>query len=316
MSHTLTRHDLYELCVQSPKHLVPFLRAVHGGEPRVLGEDFAGTAALSRLWADASPESRAIAVDLDGDALGYHADHPRVAKREANVLEVSDPADVIFVGNFSIGYWHTRVDLVAYLRHVHKRLSSPVTDGGGGPPTAGRRGSSRTNASGLLQDPPSASLHSAPPPSAPQRGPAEGTGLFLCDTYGGESAFLIGGVHRDHWIPKEDRFGEHAGKRIRYTWEQRHADPLTGMVTDVLHFRVESGGTIELELDEAFVYEWRLWSVPELRDAMLEAGFVSTEVYAKTGNAVDDEGNVYVLPVEDAEEELDDSFIVMVAART
>lgn len=265
----LTKHDLYEICVQSPEHLVPFLRAVHGGEPRVLGEDFAGTAALSRLWAESDPRAHAIAVDLDADALRYHAEHDRVSRRVENVIDVDDHADVIFVGNFSIGYWHTRAELVAYLGHVRGRLSSP--------------------------------------------------GVFVCDTYGGESAFLLGDVHRDHWIPprknSDDRFGEHAGKRVRYTWEQRHADPLTGMVTDVLHFRVESGGTIEQEIFDAFTYEWRLWSVPELRDAMLEAGFASTDVYAKTGDAIDEDGKVYVLPVEDPEE-LDDSFIVLVAGRT
>jgi len=291
MSSDLTRHDLYELCVQSPKHLVPFLSAVHGRSPGVLAEDFAGTAALSHLWVESDPDARAIATDLDSDALGYHGAHDRITKHHANVLHATDHADVLFVGNFSIGYWHTRAELVAYLKHARQRLSSPVTDGGGGP---------RSGSEGV-------------PP-----------GLFICDTYGGESAFLLGDVHRDHWIPPnkdgqddpDHPLAPHAGKRVRYTWEQRSADPLTGMVTDVLHFRVESGGTIEAELDDAFVYEWRLWSVPELRDAMAEAGFARTEVYAKTGDAIDDEGNVYVLPVEDAEEELDDSFIVLVAART
>lgn len=264
MTTPLSRHELYERCVQSPRHLVPFLRAVHGGEPRVLGEDFAGTGALSILWAERSPECLAITADLDAEALAYHPEHPRVRRRHADVMAVSDPADVIFVGNFSIGYRHSRADLVAYLGHARRRLTSP-----------GRE-----------------------------------PGIFICDTYGGESAFLTGEVHRDHWIPE----GPHAGKRIRYTWEQRHADPLTGMVTDVLHFRVEKGGVIEQEIFDAFVYEWRLWSVPELRDAMLEAGFRTTEVYAKTADAVDEEGNAYVLPVEDPDE-LDDSFIVLVAGR-
>lgn len=258
----LTRHDLYELCVQSPRHLVPFLRAVHCGDPRVLGEDFAGTAALSALWADQSADHLAVAVDLDADALRHHPEHPRVLRRCTDVMEAADPADVIFVGNFSIGYRHTRPDLIAYLKHARQRLT-----------ILGRE-----------------------------------HGVFICDTYGGESAFLTGEVHRDHWIPD----GPHAGERIRYTWEQRHADPLTGMVTDVLHFRVEKGGVIGQEFLDAFVYEWRLWSVPELRDAMLEAGFATTEVYAKTADAVDGEGNAYVLPVEDPEE-LDDSFIVLVA---
>ena len=261
----LTPHDLYELCVQSPAHLVPFLRAVHGHDPRLLGEDFAGTAALSHLWADQGENHHAVAVDLDANALAFRGVHPRVTTHCQDVRDASDPADAIFVGNFSIGYWHTRADLVAYLTHARSRLNPG--------------------------------------------------GVFVCDTYGGESALLLGDVHRDHWIPDDPRYAGHAGKRIRYTWEQRAADPITGRVTDVLHFRVERAGVIEQEFFDAFVYEWRLWSITEIRDAMDDAGFNTTEVYAKTADAIDDEGNAYVLPIEDGEDELDDSYIVLIAGR-
>lgn len=258
----MDRHDLYELCVQSPVHLAPLVRAIHGGSPRTLGEDFAGTAALSIEWARTGGE--AVAVDLDAGALAKHPDAPGVRKVHADVRAVADPADVVFVGNFSIGYLHTRDELVTYLRHARARL-------------------------------------------------AERAGVFICDTYGGESAFATGFVHRPHPIPKSlDGVG---GRLCRYTWEQRHADPLTGMVTDAIHFRVEDCGEIVEELDDAFVYEWRLWSVPELRDAMLEAGFARTEVYAKLADAIDEDGNAYVQPVGDASEELDESFIVLVVGR-
>ena len=262
----LTKHDLYEICVQSPGHLVPFLRAVHGAEPLVLGEDFAGTCALSHLWASSHAEWSSVAADFDREALDFHGSCERVTKIEADVLAVCDPADVIFVGNFSIGYRHSRADLIEYLRHVRSRLNPG--------------------------------------------------GVFVCDTYGGTTAYTLGDVHRDHWIPDDPRYSGHAGKRIRYTWEQRSADPITGMVTNILHFRVEKAGMIEQEMFDAFVYEWRLWSLPELRDAMLEAGFSGVEVYDKTGDAVDGDGNVYVLPIEDGEDELDDSYIVLMAGRT
>ncbi|MCA9300708.1 MAG: hypothetical protein KDA28_16680, partial [Phycisphaerales bacterium] len=130
-------------------------------------------------------------------------------------------------------------------------------------------------------------------------------GVFVCDTYGGESAFMTGDVHRDHFTPDM--------ARVRYTWEQREADPLTGRVINALHFRVDRAGMVEAEFPDAFVYDWRLWSVPELRDAMTEAGFASTEVHAKMPDAEDGDGNVYMSPVE--AEDLDDSFIVLVASR-
>lgn len=258
----MDKHDLYELCVQSVDHLAPLLRAIHGGSPRMLGEDFAGTAALSRRWCEAIDGGSAVAVDLDTDTLAKHPDAPGVTRLEADVRFANTPADVLFVGNFSIGYLHTRGELIEYLRHARSRL----TPGG----------------------------------------------VFVCDTYGGDSAFIPGAVHRPHPIPKAlDGVG---GRICRYTWEQRDADPLTGMVTNAIHFRVDHCGDIVEEMLDAFVYEWRLWSVPELRDAMGEAGLARTDVYAGLADAVDDEGNAYVTPVEDPDE-LDESFIVLVAGR-
>jgi SAM-dependent methyltransferase len=250
----MDRHDLYELTVQSAPLAAAMLRAIHGRKPEVLGEDFAGTAAVSRAWVQ-RPGARAVAVDLDAAALGRSEGAEGVKQVLADVREAADPADVIFAGNFSIGYLHERPDLIGYLRHVRARL---------------RPG-----------------------------------GVFVCDTYGGESAFLTGHVRREHRGP--------GGRRIDYTWEQRKADPLTGMVTDVLHFRVLHAGELEQELRDAFVYRWRLWSVPELRDAMLEAGFASTEVYGKLPDAEDDEGEIYLAPL--TGDDVDDSFIVCVAAR-
>lgn len=258
----MDRHDLYERCVQSPGHLVPLLRAIHANDPRTLAEDFCGTAALSAAWINSVADGRAICVDQDAEVLARAPTDDRLRVIDGDVVDATQPAkdhaaDVLFVGNFSIGYCHTRPDLLRYLTHAHERLES-------------------------------------------------NGGVFVCDTYGGNDAFVAGHVHRDH--PGPD------ASQIRYTWEQREADPLTGMVLNALHFRVSKAGVITHELNDAFVYHWRLWGVPELRDAMIEAGFSTTEVYAKVADAIDDEGNAYVEPVTDPDE-LEDSFIVLVAAR-
>ena len=231
MTDTYNKHDLYELCVQSPKDLVPLLRAVHGSEPVTLGEDFSGTAALSHLWVERE-ECKAIAVDFDQESLSKRGNHERITKHECDVRDVETSCDVLFVGNFSIGYLHTRDELVEYLKHVKSRL--------------------------------------------------ETGGVFICDTYGGDTAYTLGGVHRAHPMP--------GGKLCRYTWEQHEADPTTGMVTNLIHFRVERAGVIEFELEDAFVYQWRLWSIPELRDAMADAGFSESLVYTKLADALDADG--------------------------
>jgi len=188
----------------------------------------------------------------------------RLSARVGDVRDETASVDVIWVGNFSIGYHHDRPGLLAYLGHVRTRL--------------------------------------------------EAGGVFVCDTYGGESAFLLGEVHRYHQLPKALAPDGTGGWRVRYTWEQREADPLTGMVTNALHFRVERAGVIEAELIDAYVYRWRLWSVPELRDAMAEAGLRHTAVYGQLPEAVDEGGRPYIRPIE-GPDDLDDSFIVCVAAR-
>lgn len=239
----MDRYDLYELCVQSPRHAVGLLRAIHGGGARVLGEDFCGTAAVSREWVK-EDGCTAVGLDLDADVLRAaraRCGDGRIVLKERDVVrgEVGAAADVVFVGNFSIGEIHERAALVSYLMRSRQRLS---------------------------------------------RG-----GVFVCDTYGGESAYRAGAVVRKHAAPD--------GAIVHYTWEQRRADPATGMVENALHFRVERGGEIVLELTDAFVYRWRLWSIPELRDAMAEAGFARTSVHSSLKGEAATLGASYIVCV-------------------
>ncbi|GAB5495561.1 MAG: hypothetical protein Phyf2KO_06410 [Phycisphaerales bacterium] len=253
----IDKHVLYETCVQSPPEMVLMLKAIHGGRPTVLGEDFAGTAALSRHWIETVPSGRAIAVDTDGQTLDRAGTHKCLRTVVGDVREVSDPVDCLFVGNFSIGYLHSRDELISYLRHVRQRLKNG--------------------------------------------------GVFVCDTYGGQTAFIQGSFDRD--IALAD------AKRCQYRWEQREANPITGMVTNAIHFRIFDGDEVVEDIPDAFIYQWRLWSLPELREALLETGFTSTDIYANLPDAIDDEGNAYAEPICDPDW-LDDSYIVCIAGRT
>lgn len=254
---TIDRHDLYEACVQSPPEMALMLRAIHGKDPSVLGEDFAGTAALSRHWIETVSQGQAIAVDIDAQTLSRAGTHDRLRTIVGDVREVSDPVDCLFVGNFSIGYLHTRNELIAYLAHARARLNEK--------------------------------------------------GVFVCDIYGGQTAYILGSFDRDIELPD--------GKLCRYRWEQREADPMTGMVTNAIHFLVFEGDEAVADIPDAFIYRWRLWSLPELREAMLETGFAMTDIYASLPDAVDDEGNAYAEPISDPDW-IDDSYIVCVAGRT
>lgn len=255
----MDRYDLYELCVQGVEVLVPFLASLHSDQPRTLAEDFCGTAALSRHWCRSIPDARAVAVDIDPEPLArarlYAPDALTLIEHDllARALPAGlDPADLVFVGNFSIGEIHDRDDLVAYLRRSRARLAP--------------------------------------------------SGLFVCDLYTGASALRTGHVHRDHRAPDSSR--------VRYTWQQRSVDLVSGLVTNALHFRVDRGGVITDELHDAFVYRWRLWSIPELRDALAQAGLTNTQVYAKLDAAPGSPPT----PISDADLDHDELTVVLIAA--
>jgi len=271
----LDRHECYELCVQSPRHVAAFLRAVHGNHPLFLREDFCGTAALSKRWlADATragEKAFALAVDLDPECI-ERASRDKPARLELVAADCrggdggskcgnqneADACDVVFVGNFSIGYLRTRVELLSYLKLCRERL----VRGGGG----------------------------------------FGGGIFVCDIYGGASAYKLGSLTRKH--------PSRSGEIIHYHWAHESADPLTGMVTNSISFKVERDGEIVHELPRAFSYNWRLWPLAELREAMFEAGFASTEVYIDC-NIAPGESPV---PITDPAD-LKDDWIVLVVAR-
>lgn len=253
----MDRYSLYELAVTDPPRLARFIDAVHGRNPRILREDFSGSAALARHWAAQGPRRASIAVDQDAEPLARAANIIRLTTRRSDVLRARDRADIIAAVNFPLGYWHTRPALLKYLRHARACLRP--------------------------------------------------RGIFIADTYGGHDAF----------IPSKTTTrlrGPH-GEHIEYTWEQRRADPITGRVIDALHFRVRPRGQKRARiLRDAFIYNWRLWSIPELTDAYLEAGFRDVEVYDRLGDAIDQDGRLYVTPTA-PNEDLGPSWVVYIVGR-
>lgn len=256
----MNRFDLYEWAVQSPQMQARFVRAVHGGDPRVLREDFAGPAAIARAWVLLDGANRAVAVDRDPEPLA----HAMVRLREAvpgagerltlverDVREARDRADIVVAFNFGACELHSRRELLEWL---------------------------------------GAALVSLEP-----------GGVLVCDLYAGAEAFLPGETEQTVNTP--------AGPVV-YRWEQRDADPLHGRVRNAMHFDLPDGRRVQ----NAFEYDWRLWSPPELRDAMLEAGFAQVDAYLAYGDAVDAEGDPF--PRAHAPwDEADDTFVAYLAAR-
>ena len=68
---------------------------------------------------------------------------------------------------------------------------------------------------------------------------------------------------------------EHEDNNFSYFWDQENYDPITNHAMFHIHFRRHG----EAKRKKVFSYDWRLWSIPELRDLLLEAGFSSVKVY-------------------------------------
>ncbi len=97
-------------------------------------------------------------------------------------------------------------------------------------------------------------------------------GLFLVDLFGGSQCH----------DSIEDTI-RHEG--FTYYWDQSNFDPVTNGAVFHIHFRV--GGK---KIEQVFTYDWRLWSIPEIRDIMTEVGFKKTHVYWE-GTAKDGTGD-------------------------
>jgi SAM-dependent methyltransferase len=87
-------------------------------------------------------------------------------------------------------------------------------------------------------------------------------GVLMLEMFGGTAA-----MDRGEETHRVDDF--------TYHWEQASFDPLTHDLVSHIHFSFADGS----RLDRAFSYDWRLWSVPELRDLLVEVGFSAVKIY-------------------------------------
>lgn len=99
-------------------------------------------------------------------------------------------------------------------------------------------------------------------------------GIFVLDAYGGSDA------------PRELE-EERECDGFTYVWEQSSFNPIDGMMNCHIHFRFPDGSRI----DNAFTYRWRLWTLPELRELLSEAGFREVTVYWEGTDEEKNEGN-------------------------
>jgi SAM-dependent methyltransferase len=109
-------------------------------------------------------------------------------------------------------------------------------------------------------------------------------GLFVLDIYGGWESMR----------EQTDRRVVGGSKRgFTYLWHQAAFDPITHHMKAHIHFQLRDRSRIR----RAFTYDWRLWTIPETRDALTDAGFTRSTVYWE-GEDSRGEGNGVFTPAE------------------
>jgi hypothetical protein len=87
-------------------------------------------------------------------------------------------------------------------------------------------------------------------------------GILFMDAFGGYDAYREIKEKTPH-------------KGFRYIWEQQSYNPIDGHMRCHIHFDFPDGS----KMKKAFSYVWRMWTLPELRELLDEAGFSRVTVY-------------------------------------
>jgi len=98
-------------------------------------------------------------------------------------------------------------------------------------------------------------------------------GLFVLDAYGG-------------WESQQVMDESTRRSGFTYVWEQAFYNPINDDTVCHITFKFPDGSVMK----RAFTYEWRLWTVAGIRDALTDAGFRTIDVYWE-GTAKGGHGN-------------------------
>jgi len=90
-------------------------------------------------------------------------------------------------------------------------------------------------------------------------------GILFLDCFGGYEAF-------------EEMKEERKNRDFTYVWHQARYNPITGDYLCKIHFKFKDGS----QMKNAFAYEWRLWTLPEITEMLTEAGFQASVYWEGT----------------------------------
>ena len=105
-------------------------------------------------------------------------------------------------------------------------------------------------------------------------------GIMVIDMMGGAECRTEGLTHNQTIQGGKDGF--------KYQWKQVSFNPINSDACFSISFAFPDGS----RLTDAFVYHWRLWTIVEVREMLIEAGFGQTHVYWASDEEIDPDHGV------------------------
>lgn len=104
----------------------------------------------------------------------------------------------------------------------------------------------------------------------------ESQGLIILDCFGGSAQQLPN--------EEETEFETHS-----FFWDQVKYDPISNRGLFHIHFQVKG----QPKQEKLFTYDWRMWTIPEIRELLGEAGFKTSYVYWEGADENGDGNNIF-----------------------
>ncbi len=245
---TADKYALYRDAVQAVEAEIDFLdeafKDLRGRRASTLREDFCSTANTACEWVRRRPSNTAVGLDIDPEPLAWADEH------NLSTLTPSQRRRITLLDqNVLTADKDARdrggFDMILAMNfsywcfHSRAMMLDYFT-------------SVRKS---LVQ--PSASRGSRSPGTK-----SPGGGVFFLDHYGGPESLSI-------TRERSEKEG------FTYIWNQAEHNAINGHLRCTISFAFPDG----TRMRDAFTYDWRHWSLPELRDILADAGFSKTTVY-------------------------------------
>ena len=111
-------------------------------------------------------------------------------------------------------------------------------------------------------------------------------GILFLDAYGGYEAPMV--------LTELRECQDADGNDFIYIWDQATFNPINSCMDCHIHFEFPDHSRME----KAFSYQWRLWTLTEIREILYEAGFSKVDIYWEGTDEVKNEGNGIYTPSE------------------